>query len=112
MALSVNELQIGDLVNLNGHRIYKVTPQIFECSGWVLEPIPLTSEILEKNGFISYPQDRIVIWRNDYSFAIECDLTTWEYYWANGDVKINYVHELQRALRCCGLWDLADSFVV
>lgn len=22
------------------------------------------------------------------------------------------VHELQRALRCCGLWDIADNFVV
>ena len=23
-----------------------------------------------------------------------------------------HVHELQRALRCCGLWDIADNFVV
>lgn len=125
--MKATELMIGDWVGkvFDGYRIIEDYRQV----DWIrtgeigvryqkvwsigcIVPIPLTAEILEKNGFISYQQDRIVIWRNDYSFAIECDLTTWEYYWANGDVKINYVHELQHALRLCGLNDLADNFKI
>ena len=39
-------------------------------------------------------------------------------YIGRGDVDahefayVNYVHELQRALRCCGLWDMANNFKV
>lgn len=97
--------------------------------GW-FEPIPLTPEILEKNGFYD---------RN----------TQWYYkrFWSNGcfdiavalnyrEIEVSkvcgagtdceevdygstiafgsdiYVHELQHALRLCGLNELADGFIV
>lgn len=67
-----------------------------------IEPIPLTPEILEKNGFVEHKLQRMSIWQGD-NFPLECHFTSWEYYWANGDVVINYVHELQRALKLCGI---------
>lgn len=102
------------------------------------EPIPLTPEILEKNGFssktfLSDEWEREVYFRefpgcvlelNDdgkYTFGTTC-------YWHKNDADgspvdcgtmydsringVHYVHELQRALRCCGLWDLAENFQI
>lgn len=68
---------------------------------WI-EPIPLTPEILEKNGFKEY---------NGYGYAsnkgycfegfyINYDFTTRI---ANIDCKFNYVHKLQNALKLCGI---------
>lgn len=73
-----------------------------------LEPIPLTSEILEKNGFVGELSDcgidyssevyklRIIRRRNDEGWTI----------YANHfglDKKDLFVHELQHALRLCGI---------
>lgn len=76
-----------------------------------VEPIPLTEEILEKNGFVLKRDDR-------FGWYV-CDGITLEYtgdskhydaYWAftcgNKDcdvclIVIRYVHELQHALRLC-----------
>lgn len=63
-----------------------------------LEPIPLTSEILEKNGF------------KDIDKGENCD--GFDIYWRNEndgysintqDLHLHYVHELQHALRLCGI---------
>ena len=74
--MKVNKLQIGDYVNYHGQFI-KVT-SLYDKGGsnevgwsnkesvWVnadnVEPIPLTAEILEKNGFIknAYKDDRLI----------------------------------------------------
>ena len=66
------------------------------------EPIPLTPEILEKNGFGEQRFERMSVW-SILGFSIELDFSTWKYYWANGDVEISSVHELQHALRLCGI---------
>lgn len=73
-----------------------------------LEPIPLTLEILEKNGFVRELSDcgidyssevyklRIIRRRNDEGWTI----------YANHfglDKKDLFVHELQHALRLCGI---------
>ena len=67
-----------------------------------IEPIPLTPEILEKNGFVEQAFIQNSIW-SIQGFSLECHFATWEYYWANGDVTIEYVHELQHVLRLLGI---------
>lgn len=79
-------------------------------------PITLTSEILEANRF---HRDCANIWEyvgNQYEPLIRFDV---EYYCVvidyDGqyiDSNIRHVHELQHALRLCGLDDLADNFKV
>ena len=82
-----------------------------------LSPIPLTKEILEKNGF-SY--ERMTFARCDWDvyklsnelyFAICGDIIVCGYYNGNRDnpdtiepiLNIRYVHELQHALKLCGV---------
>ena len=75
-----------------------------------VEPIPLTREILEKNGF-SFPK-----WESWWR-VVDCNPTIYlaehnESWWLYQDdyldsrqyfAKIKYVHELQHAFRLCGI---------
>ena len=62
-----------------------------------LEPIPLAPDIFEKNGF------------KDIDKEDNCD--GYDIYWTNGDgysinaqdLRLHYVHELQHALKLCGI---------
>lgn len=73
-----------------------------------LKPIPITPEILAKNGFenrgAQFLCDRIcMIWWKDNIFMFSKytrheDLPT-----ENISINIGYVHELQRALKLCGI---------
>ena len=96
-----------------------------------IEPIPLTAEILEKNGW------KKVFDKVDY--MVKYDLAKegkncwmmWAIKEHNLDIQrqdekldmynlkvqmvcmpCDFVHELQRALRCCGLFDKANDIVV
>ena len=88
--------------------------------------IPITREILEKNGWYSFVptaytccQNYLSI-KNEGDIHIELDEETlfiWVDYskdeeGTNPDLKasVRYVHELQDALRLAGLKELADSF--
>lgn len=75
-----------------------------------LEPIPLTAEILEKNGFVK--SEMYEVWKiihDDYEMII----TPWRFaviFLEDGADKVefsiprpNFVHELQHALRLCGI---------
>lgn len=78
-----------------------------------ISPIPLTAEILEKN---AYPYDGSWYSFGDFYVAHYGDCYVIHQN-PNDDkreflCRINYVHELQHALRLCGLNDLADDFVV
>ena len=103
-----------------------------------IEPIPLIPEILEKNGWkdknnISdclgievfadekklcgvefcaddeYSFNTYERWeKTDYDGAP----TNWGYRYINTIYRLHYVHELQHALRLCGLDELADNFKV
>lgn len=91
-----------------------------------IEPIPLTPEILEKNGFkASYSscyQEKYSLFVNDeedcveYKFSKQTkDFYRLKVYIQCGEaVNIHalHIHELQHALRLCGLNDLADNFKV
>lgn len=82
----------------------------------IISPIPLTPEILGKNGWVT---DGHTWWRNDEGFSI-----SGEYYrrksgeplyisiTGEATCDLNHVHTLQHALRLCGLHDLADNFKV
>ena len=90
-------------------------------------PIPVTPEILEKNGFEMFKYDGWVHYyrifgNNAIPFVLhsmiggemlsqEVDIfsTSTD---TNCDIEINYVHELQHALRLCGLNKLAENFKV
>lgn len=103
-----------------------------------IEPIPLTPEILEKNGFdpetfltaewgrkvyfkefpgcVVEPADSgkyifgiTKYWSKTYS---DGSLIDWGTMYESRIYNLQYVHELQRALRCCGLNELADNFKV
>ena len=67
-----------------------------------LSPIPLTSELLSKIGFIEEPHERMSIWRLG-DFSIECTFTDWTFYWCNGGIELNYLHELQNVLNICDI---------
>lgn len=87
----------------------------------LLEPIPLTPEILEKNGFKHSATEE----DSDYFDNREGDLyyclnRTADGYMSCIDVThsftisglIKYVHEFQQALRLCGLDELADNLKI
>ena len=73
-----------------------------------IQPIPLTPEILEKNGFTTHISHCGVKWlwieKQKFELAIDEEngnkITT-----ALGliDIEIKYVHELQHALKLCGI---------
>lgn len=73
------------------------------------EPIPLTARILEKNGWWYDVEDA---WLHDeVDFCIEKWAGKFQCYDIN-QIKLNSVHQLQHALRLCGLDELADNFKV
>jgi hypothetical protein len=131
--MKANELMIDDWVMLNGSHY-----QIEEISrkGWVhlvcngirinmttdyllevLQPIPLTPEILEKNGFKReewidnkgrfVSDDGRLILQNDENFINS--FNTWYMHIDNEDFEtiasceLSYVHQLQHALRLSGI---------
>lgn len=87
------------------------------------EPIPLTEEILEAIGFTMYYENSYQkiysIFLNDdedcveYKFSIPSEDFHLLKIYLQGGVAINiytlYFHELQHALRLCGLTDLANN---
>lgn len=82
----------------------------------LLEPIPLTLEILERNGFElrnGFLYHRIDDKPHHYDFKLENGgVFTSEGYTLQCCIyhlTIRYVHELQHALRLCRLNDLADN---
>jgi len=120
---------ISGIVYSFGH----IDVEIAHCgSGFVerhdlksISPIPLTSEILERNGFETTPSSWemeindivivIVKIQDEYLLSISepyCDGITKGYKWTFHDLTISYVHQLQHAFRVCGLTELADNFKI
>lgn len=77
------------------------------------QPIPLTPEILEKNGFeLCYDPKGLYSYKR--MFQLWFDMARNEITLSIGlyAIVLDYVHELQHALRLCGLIDLANNFKV
>ena len=72
-----------------------------------ISPIPLTPEILKENGWWYAVED---MWLHDkVDFGIERWNGGFQCYNIN-QIKLDSVHQLQHALRLCGLYELADNF--
>lgn len=130
--MKVTELMIGDYVKYQG---YNYIIEEISTKGWIhlihpevkvrvnmtsdyiidlLEPVLLTPEILKANGFeqnINYEDDysfedtTIIFKHNDkYLFTASINGSKGMLY-----LCANYVHELQHALKICGLNKLADN---
>lgn len=109
--MKANEIQIGDLVFVNGtpRKVCAITKkkigyhryESLDCTRMhyaVLQevtPIHIYPEILEKNGLDKVPELSMVLNRDTMPLY--------------HSPMLHYVHELQHALRLCGLVDLADS---
>jgi len=124
--MKAKDLMIGDWVyNPFTRKKLRLTfgRDIDLAEGLCLEPIPLTAEILEKNGFKtehgfycdvfsleeSERGSRIVFFPKDGNYTkggynyIHAEIGT-EYGCTSIDeLPIKYVHELQHALRLCGI---------
>ena len=130
--MKANELMIGDWVKIKGHLDYDKVQEIardesmqwyisFACSAtlfraYEFEPIPLTPEILEKNGFV-FRGDNSTMYgeyylHNQSTFAIKMFNGYLVGMCMGEDLEFHYVHEFQHALRLCGLDKLADNFKV
>lgn len=103
------EMMLGDWISFNGEPV-KVQHIVSGINELDYDPIPITAEILEKNGFevhrqfatfteywLDIPRKFVRVAPNSY---IEI------YNGENRNVHIDgkvYVHELQHALRLCGI---------
>ena len=142
--MKASELMVGDLVqnplglkgrvrsikyipkeNADNYGGYFLLELVFSESAQTFpindaRPIPITPEILEKNGFKKLGFDGWefdyeteggcliyeVLWRCDYPKEYHTHLTIKSYYPDFGSFKsfrIDSVHELQHALRLCGI---------
>lgn len=134
--MKATELMIGDWVltldSTHKEKVFAQVDAIEEgkrsilvtrgCSNWFvdidwIEPIPLTAEILERNGFElrnGFFYHRIDDKPHHYDFKLENGgVFTSEGYTLQCCIyhlTIRYVHELQHALRVCRLDELADNF--
>lgn len=127
--MKAEDLMINDLVKSQGkvERVYGIYEnRIYTFNGndrsaEKFEPVPLTPEILEANGFKSgwviyeaHIGDTYILiqtfkdWGHDWKKHINICARTSGYH----ILCPEYVHELQHALRLCGLNDIADNFKV
>lgn len=127
--IKISDLSIGDWVEIDGEpaktlclriaggHIFKgISGQMYRCCGGMdFEPIPITPEILEKNGFVDYEvgkgwyvlnvADDLRVWlhRNSHDWTFQLmkwsPLSTHEI----GKVFIKHTHQLQHALRLAGV---------
>lgn len=133
--MEAKDLMINDLVRSDLGTIYRVKGVRDFDGGEVLvntgkadiwyqytltKPIPLTEEILEKNGFNKH--DNCFVYKE---YKLEICIEKYEDdniilsigHTCNGGydcvhVRIHHVHELQHALRLFGLGDIANNFKI
>ena len=114
--LKVTDLMVGDWLMFNGkpcqvkglHNDDTVTFTGYRSMFYLIdaEPIPITPEILEKNGLENDPLG--CYFDEDKQCELEISSTDKGVYWTinyneYGIVKLQYVHELQHALKLCGI---------
>lgn len=121
--MNTEELMIGDWVKISHlnkiGKVYRIDRANGKGNGFAavidgdyyegnLEPIPLTSEILEKNGF-EYKGKELGLYgvtiaphyvRDDVPFEVFCDGEPFAI-WFKEPINIKYIHQLQHALRLC-----------
>ena len=122
--MKANELMIGDFVTRQNYENKDVVCKIIGlsknsisvefdngsrsmgASEDSISPIPLTPEILEKNGFNIEITPYTPDWKRcilNPNFFLEDRLKGFYHFNGNNLAKIQYVHELQHALKLCGI---------
>lgn len=116
--MKANELMIGDWVDFGSFMRQVIQPDYYQdvngdCVLDGTQPIPLTAEILEKNGFVKSRIDKGWLqWNQKQGGLVDIFIdnkgisgmptaVTFGHNVVN--MHIQYVHELQHALRLCGI---------
>ena len=115
--MNTKDLMIGDLIFVLGEiskirDIYEYSVLLQDKNFYEIKPIPLTKEILEKNGVKEDFETNGIYWRPDCrKFCIVKELDTWYFAFrvlgetvdkSSGYICIsecNYVHKLQHILK-------------
>lgn len=108
--VNISKLMIGDWVYIKEYpsiaQPMQVKKEHFVRSLVEFEPIPLTTEIIEKNGFeknrdygyfIGQTNSGYYIYFDNNYLSIQAGYDAIEFAWCE------YVHELQHALKLCGI---------
>ena len=122
--MEAKELMIGDKVMV---KVLSQIPDTYVLHTWTANdysrdfkvmPILLTAEILDENDFwiveddIRYCGDSEV-WIHTYVEHLDIEKFEGRFQcYEIPDMQFNYVHQIQQALRLCGLNELADNFKV
>lgn len=118
--MKATDLMIGDYVEITGKGACRVKhinwPSQHEEMDAKMHPIPLTPEILEKNGMETKDGDEFILFDNskidttgEYViiryYAKVCRLWICKGNVVENEIHIDcqYVHELQHALKLCGI---------
>ena len=99
--MKTKELMIGDWVYGTEKKKYgRVDKLEHDVEDESVEPIPLTEEILKKNGFLGNDYGEIIIeeWR---IMCDCCNVAILHNEHVDIDTPIRFVHELQHALKLC-----------
>ena len=123
--MKLTDLAIGDLILINNtpHKIQAIDSIDAEIladdelyyvgedrchSEDKIESIPLTPEILEKNGWWYDVED---MWLHD---EVDFGIERWKGFqcYNISQIKLYSVHQLQQTLRLCGLDKLAENFKI
>ena len=125
--MEAKELMIGDKVMV---KVLSQIPDTYVLHTWTtndysrdiqVKPIPLTAEILAKNGFVLRGKTYILKWRgadihwrktDGYASITAPNNLKLEGWCSISNGYFCYVHILQHALRLGGLDELADNFKV
>lgn len=120
--LKISDLSVGDWVRYDGKEyqvqcvdglsemvtLFGYCEQREESAG-NLRSIPITAEILEKNGFVRSTSQFIVYHTDKVWISYDKPSETWSVTMYINDVtsnlhaNINYIHQLQHALRLAGV---------
>ena len=119
MHMKIGKLTIGDYVSVGGKVVkvasmysagihYQEDGKMVFASSETLEPILITIEFLEKNEFKKCGEHYIMVWCENYSvLATKVKDTLWTIHIqgdsANMDGGVTCVHELQNAMKVCGI---------
>ena len=108
--IAIRDLQIGDFINTENNGVVQITVLSWRAVGYEggastpehCSYIPLTEEILAKNGWEGQTDGT-----NDF-FVSRILPELWhyagtDYYSYDINTKIKYVHQLQHLLRLCGI---------
>lgn len=119
--MKATELQCYDLINVDGRetrRVYGMmadSDRIYDewqndISANRCNPIPLTADLLKKNGCTMIDKGDYGEWH----IKENPNIPLWQHteFVIFGGIQIHFVHQFQHALRLCGLTDLADGFQI